>query len=55
MGTPPTGGGYHPPMSTAESALPRCPWSEGSAMERDYHDRAWGVPVVDESFSAPGR
>lgn len=48
MGTPPTGGGYHPPMSTTESALPRCPWSEGSAMERDYHDREWGVPVVDE-------
>lgn len=48
MGAPSTGGGYHPPMSAAEIALPRCPWSEGSAMERDYHDREWGVPVVDE-------
>lgn len=26
----------------------RCPWCEGSDLERDYHDREWGVPTVDE-------
>ncbi|WP_440224052.1 DNA-3-methyladenine glycosylase I [Dokdonella sp. MW10] len=26
----------------------RCPWSAGSAMERDYHDREWGVPLHDD-------
>lgn len=26
----------------------RCPWSTGSAMERDYHDREWGVPLHDD-------
>jgi DNA-3-methyladenine glycosylase I len=32
----------------ADPDLPRCPWCEGSAMERDYHDREWGVPTADE-------
>lgn len=31
-----------------DRALPRCPWCEGSDMERDYHDREWGVPATDE-------
>lgn len=26
----------------------RCPWAERSQVERDYHDRQWGVPVYDE-------
>lgn len=26
----------------------RCPWSEGSAAEREYHDREWGVPLHGE-------
>ena len=26
----------------------RCPWCEGSAMQRAYHDREWGVPVHDD-------
>lgn len=25
----------------------RCPWCLGSELERDYHDREWGVPVHD--------
>jgi DNA-3-methyladenine glycosylase I len=33
---------------TATTAKARCPWCEGSAMERDYHDREWGVPTRDE-------
>lgn len=30
------------------SALARCPWADGSALEADYHDREWGVPVHDD-------
>ena len=26
----------------------RCPWCEGSALQRRYHDREWGVPVHDD-------
>ena len=26
----------------------RCPWCEGFALYRDYHDREWGVPLYDE-------
>jgi DNA-3-methyladenine glycosylase I len=26
----------------------RCPWCEGNALQREYHDREWGVPVHDE-------
>lgn len=26
----------------------RCPWAEASALERDYHDREWGVPQHDD-------
>jgi DNA-3-methyladenine glycosylase I len=26
----------------------RCPWAEGSALETEYHDREWGVPVHDD-------
>ena len=33
---------------TTTDELARCPWCEGSAMERDYHDREWGVPERDE-------
>jgi DNA-3-methyladenine glycosylase I len=32
----------------AGDGLARCPWCEGSPMERDYHDREWGVPLADE-------
>ena len=28
--------------------LVRCPWAEGSDLERDYHDIEWGVPVRDD-------
>lgn len=28
--------------------LRRCPWAERSEIERDYHDRVWGVPLHDE-------
>ncbi len=35
-------------MVPADAPPSRCPWSEGSALERDYHDREWGVPAVDE-------
>src|SRR4051812_43041402 len=27
---------------------PRCGWSLGSDLERDYHDDEWGRPVVDD-------
>ncbi len=36
------------PSAPAEPRLVRCPWAEGSAAERDYHDAEWGVPVRDE-------
>lgn len=26
----------------------RCPWAERSKVERDYHDREWGVPEHDD-------
>lgn len=26
----------------------RCAWATGSALERDYHDREWGVPLHDD-------
>ncbi len=26
----------------------RCTWASGSALERDYHDREWGVPLHDD-------
>ncbi|MEM1222440.1 MAG: DNA-3-methyladenine glycosylase I [Verrucomicrobiota bacterium] len=26
----------------------RCAWSLNSELERDYHDREWGVPIWDE-------
>ena len=26
----------------------RCPWCEGFALYRDYHDREWGVPLYDD-------
>lgn len=26
----------------------RCQWSQGSEIERDYHDSEWGVPVWDD-------
>ena len=30
------------------TALVRCEWSQRSAIEIDYHDREWGVPVHDD-------
>lgn len=29
-------------------SIVRCPWANHSALEADYHDREWGVPVHDE-------
>ncbi|MEO8011658.1 MAG: DNA-3-methyladenine glycosylase I [Dokdonella sp.] len=26
----------------------RCAWAAGSALEREYHDREWGVPLHDD-------
>ena len=26
----------------------RCSWADGSAIERDYHDTEWGVPLHDD-------
>lgn len=26
----------------------RCDWAESNALEREYHDRAWGIPVHDD-------
>ncbi len=28
--------------------LKRCSWARGSALERDYHDTEWGVPLHDD-------
>lgn len=28
--------------------MSRCPWSDGDALLRDYHDVEWGVPVHDD-------
>lgn len=36
-----TGGG---PL-VGDDGLPRCPWGDGPADYRDYHDREWGRPV----------
>lgn len=33
----------------ADDDLLRCPWAYGSAMERDYHDVEWGLPVSGEA------
>lgn len=32
----------------ADEARPRCVWAAGSALEREYHDREWGVPLHDD-------
>jgi DNA-3-methyladenine glycosylase I len=29
-------------------SVERCPWCLGSALERQYHDAEWGVPVHDD-------
>ncbi len=26
----------------------RCAWAQGNQLERDYHDKEWGVPVHDD-------
>jgi len=28
--------------------MKRCDWAEGSELEREYHDKQWGVPVHDD-------
>jgi len=28
--------------------MKRCKWAENSEIERDYHDKQWGVPVHDD-------
>jgi DNA-3-methyladenine glycosylase I len=30
------------------TVLQRCEWAEAGPLEREYHDREWGVPVYDE-------
>jgi DNA-3-methyladenine glycosylase I len=37
-----------PATQSAPPAVQRCPWAEGSALERDYHDTEWGVPLHDD-------
>ena len=32
-----------------EDGLARCPWGDGDAVMRDYHDTEWGVPVNGEA------
>ena len=32
-----------------EDGLARCPWGDGDAVMRAYHDTEWGVPVEGES------
>ncbi len=34
--------------NAASDGLPRCVWAEKSAIERDYHDAEWGVPLRDD-------
>ncbi|MDX1764900.1 MAG: DNA-3-methyladenine glycosylase I, partial [bacterium] len=36
-----------PPAGEGENRH-RCPWSESSRLELDYHDEEWGVPVHDD-------
>jgi len=31
-----------------DDGLARCPWASGDPLNRDYHDREWGVPVHGE-------
>lgn len=31
----------------ADDGVVRCPWAQGDALLREYHDREWGVPVRD--------
>ena len=33
---------------SVKETLKRCDWAEHSAVEREYHDETWGVPVRDE-------
>ena len=33
---------------TTNSPPGRCSWAQGSALERDYHDNEWGVPLHDD-------
>jgi len=37
-------------MGAAPEVRPRCTWAESSLLERDYHDREWGVPVHDDKL-----
>lgn len=32
----------------ADDGHPRCAWAEKNALERDYHDAEWGVPLRDD-------
>ena len=32
----------------SELNVSRCPWCEGFALYRDYHDTEWGVPLRDD-------
>jgi DNA-3-methyladenine glycosylase I len=34
--------------SSSTSAVRRCPWAEDNALQTDYHDNEWGVPVHDD-------
>ncbi len=37
-------------MSTARSALGRCPWAESDPLLVEYHDTEWGVPSFDDPY-----
>lgn len=34
---------------TGEDGVTRCPWSTGHPLNREYHDREWGLPVHGEA------
>lgn len=36
-------------LGTASDGKRRCGWASGSPLEREYHDREWGVPLHDDA------
>ena len=41
-------GGNADVTSMPADELERCAWAQSDALEREYHDREWGVPVADD-------
>ena len=35
-------------MDHLKAAHSRCPWADINPLQREYHDREWGVPVYDD-------